>query len=636
MRTKRRSSTPGMKNMTLHLFGAAQEIGRSCFLLKIFDKAILLDCGIDPKKGGKERYPDLLKYVADANMGKTEQKTITELIDFVLITHYHIDHSGAIPYLVEICGYSGPIYTTHPTLESIPILLNDNSKLDQLGKGQRFFHAKPKMLENSLKNVIGHGMEKMVISGVSVTPYNAGHVIGSVMYFVEYMGASVLYTGDYNMTPNWLLRPAALPMLCPDVLITESTYGTVVRSSKKIRDREFLLKVHEGVSGGGKVLIPVQALGRAQELCLLVDMYWERMRLGHIPVYADSWMRERGNKVFGRFREWTNVDTDTKELENLFEYKHIERFRAEYLQQPGPMVIFSSPGSLSGGTSLEIFKELAPHKENKVIIPGYCKNNLLDKKILEGGEQDLKVGNEKISVKLQVENLSFTSHTDKKGILQLVMQVNPASVVLVHGDLPKMVALRNTIKRAISVPVSMPQNNTCHLLDTRLEMMEGVLRKDGKPCLYSEQGYPWRKKCSGSSGVGKLIEEYETRLVAALRCVPAHKREGVRRVFVRECIGGYAMKQILKARMNIGTHGVARTTALLFPRKGRTIEEIIGEVVVLFYPERLVQRVAESEVAVDNGLSVLFEEKDDRIRASVKYTEANTRKMMSVLRHFKS
>ena len=121
--------------------------------------------------------------------------------------------------------------------------------------------------------------------GFTVQCFYAGHVLGAAMFLVRCDGMSVLYTGDYNMTPDRHLGAAMPPMYSrPDVVISEATYATMIRESRRIRERNFFSKVHGCIMDGGKVLIPVFALGRAQELMLLLESYWERMDL-NVPIY---------------------------------------------------------------------------------------------------------------------------------------------------------------------------------------------------------------------------------------------------------------------------------------------------------------------------------------------------------------
>lgn len=126
-------------------------------------------------------------------------------------------------------------------------------------------------------------------------------------------------------------------------------YATIVRDSRRLREREFLKKVHECVAMGGKVLIPVFALGRSQELCLLIESYWERLSLD-VPVYFSAGLTEKANHYYRLYLQWTNqmIRTSLNER-NIFEFKHIKTFERHMADQPGPMVLFASPGMLHSG-----------------------------------------------------------------------------------------------------------------------------------------------------------------------------------------------------------------------------------------------------------------------------------------------
>lgn len=126
-----------------------------------------------------------------------------------------------------------------------------------------------------------------VTPDLSVRCYYGGHVLGAGMFLVTSGNDSVVYTGDYNMTPDRHLSSAWISKCRPDVLITESTYATMVRGAKKEREDEFLAKVRSCIDNGGKVLIPVFALGRAQELCIIIEEYWALHDL-KVPVYFSA------------------------------------------------------------------------------------------------------------------------------------------------------------------------------------------------------------------------------------------------------------------------------------------------------------------------------------------------------------
>jgi integrator complex subunit 11 len=159
---------------------------------------------------------------------------------------------------------------------------------------------------------------------LEIKVYYAGHVLGAGMFEIRVGQQSVVYTGDYNMTPDRHLGAAWIDRCRPDVLITESTYATTIRDSKRCRERDFIKKVHGCLDRGGKVLIPVFALGRAQELCILLETYWERMQLQY-PIYFSLGLTEKANNYYQLFITWTSQKIKKTFVErNMFEFKHIK------------------------------------------------------------------------------------------------------------------------------------------------------------------------------------------------------------------------------------------------------------------------------------------------------------------------
>lgn len=259
------------------------------------------------------------------------------------------------------------------------------------------------------------------------------------MFYVKVREESVVYTGDYNMTPDRHLGSAWIDKVRPDLLITETTYATTIRDSKKSRERDFLKRVHECVEKGGKVLIPVFALGRAQELCILLETYWERMNL-NIPIYFSAGLAEKANYYYKLFINWTNQKIkETFVKRNMFDFKHIKPYERTMVDNPGPMVLFATPGMLHAGTSLEVFKKWASNELNMCILPGYCVVGTVGNKLLAGQRGLVEIDKKTIiDVKCKVENLSFSAHADAKGIMQLISMCEPRNVLLVHGEKGKM------------------------------------------------------------------------------------------------------------------------------------------------------------------------------------------------------
>mmetsp|Transcript_10471 Transcript_10471/g.26898 ORF Transcript_10471/g.26898 Transcript_10471/m.26898 type:complete len:681 (+) Transcript_10471:291-2333(+) len=436
--------------------GAGQDVGRSCVLVSIGGKNVMFDCGMHMGYNDERRFPDF-SYIAKSG-------PLTSLLDAVIITHFHLDHCGALPYFSEMRGYDGPIFMTYPTKAIAPILLEDYRKITVEKKGETDFFTS-RMIKDCMKKVITVDLHQtvQVDDELEIKAYYAGHVLGAAMFKISVGDQSVVYTGDYNMTPDRHLGAAWIDKCRPDVIITESTYATTIRDSKRCRERNFLKKVHDCVAAGGKVLIPVFALGRAQELCILLETYWERNNLT-VPIYFSAGLTEKANNYYKLFISWTNQKIKRTFVErNMFEFKHILPFDRGYVDNPGPQVLFATPGMLHAGLSLFVFKRWAPNPKNMVIMPGYCVAGTVGAKVLSGAKVIEMEGSPPIHVRLSVEYLSFSAHADAKGIMQLIKQADAQNVVLVHGEARKMGFLAKKINKELGRPCYYPANG--HSID---------------------------------------------------------------------------------------------------------------------------------------------------------------------------
>lgn len=432
--------------------GAGQDVGRSCVIVTINGRTIMFDCGMHMGFNDDRRFPDF-SYISSTG-------SFDKVIDCIVISHFHLDHCGALPYFTEVCKYNGPIYMTYPTREVCPILLDDFRKIITV-KGRDLNIFTYQDIVNCMEKVVPINMNETYKHDEDfyITPYYAGHVIGAAMFHVEVGDQSVVYTGDYNTTPDRHLGPAAIKCLKPDLLITESTYGSITRDCRRVKEREFLKAVFDGVMRGGRVLIPTFALGRAQELCLLLDAYLERTGLD-IPVYFSGGLTEKANQIYKKFVSYTNETIKKKIFErNLFEYKHIKPFKSHLVHSEGPMVLFASPGMLHSGTSLKMFKEWCEDEKNLVIIPGYCVRGTVGERVLNGAKS-LKISGDMKEINLEVKNLAFSAHADAQGILKLIDQCMPRNVMLVHGERSRMKILKKSIEGRFGIPTFLPANGT--------------------------------------------------------------------------------------------------------------------------------------------------------------------------------
>lgn len=374
---------------------------------------------------------------------------------------------------------------THPTKALAPILLEDFRRLVVERRGEA--HPEAFFTLQSIKDCMQRVTplsihETKILDDLEVRPYYAGHVLGAAMFYVRVpsTGESVLYTGDYNMTPDRHLGAARTQLrLRPDLLITESTYATTLRDSKRARERDFLRNIHQCVAGGGKVLIPVFALGRVQELCILVEGYWKRMAgLSTVPIYFSAGMAEMANAYYRVFTSYTNEHLQETargtyagelalgERSNPFDFAYVRPWERHYVDHPGPMVLFSSPGMLHSGTSLEVFKRWCGDERNLLIIPGFCVSGTVGARLLAGQRiipvEEINPQGEPIqrtlNVRMAVKSMSFSAHADARGIMQLIRVCEPRHVVLVHGEAAKMAILKGRIEREMGLPCWDPPN----------------------------------------------------------------------------------------------------------------------------------------------------------------------------------
>lgn len=435
------------------VLGAGQEVGKSCVVVTINGKKIMFDCGMHMGYHDHRRYPD---FSLISNSGDFDSS-----LTCIIITHFHLDHIGALPYFTEVCGYKGPIFMTYPTKALAPLMLEDYRKVmvDRRGEEQQFsseniVECMNKVTAVDLKQTV------QVDKDLQIRAYYAGHVLGAAMFYAKVGDTAIVYTGDYNMTSDRHLGAAQIDRLQLDLLITESTYAETIRDSKYAREREFLNTVHKCVSNGGKVLIPTFALGRAQELCMLLDDYWERMSL-KVPIYFSAGLTIQANMYYKMLINWTSQKVkDTYATHNAFDFKHVSSFDRSLINAPGPCVLFATPGMISGGFSLEVFKHWAPYEANLVTLPGYCLHGTVGHKLRPGKPTKVDLDQDtQIDVRCQIHQLSFSPHTDSKGIMDLVKFLSPKNVILVHGEKPKMATLKDAIQSKLGIPCSDPANN---------------------------------------------------------------------------------------------------------------------------------------------------------------------------------
>lgn len=422
--------------LSIKPLGAGQEVGRSCIMLEFKGKQIMLDCGIHPGLSGMDALPyvDLIE---------------SEQIDLLLISHFHLDHCGALPWFLQKTNFKGRCFMTHATKAIYRWLLSDYIKVSNIATEQMLYTEAD--LEASMDKIetINFHEEKDVF-GIKFWAYNAGHVLGAAMFMIEIAGVKILYTGDFSRQEDRHLMAAEIPSVHPDVLITESTYGTHIHEKREDRESRFTNLVHEIVNRGGRCLIPVFALGRAQELLLILDEYWSlHPELHEIPIYYASSLAK---KCMAVYQTYVNAMNDKIRrqiaINNPFVFKHISNLKGiDHFDDIGPCVVMASPGMMQSGLSRELFESWCTDTKNGVIIAGYCVEGTLAKTILSEPEDIATMSGQRLPLKMSVDYISFSAHTDYQQTSEFIRILKPPHVILVHGEQNEMGRLKAALQR---------------------------------------------------------------------------------------------------------------------------------------------------------------------------------------------
>ncbi|XP_049828372.1 cleavage and polyadenylation specificity factor 73 isoform X2 [Schistocerca gregaria] len=338
---------------------------------------------------------------------------------------------------------------THATKAIYRWLLSDYIKVSNIATEQMLYtEADLEASMDKIETINFH--EEKDVYGIKFWAYNAGHVLGAAMFMIEIAGVKILYTGDFSRQEDRHLMAAEIPNIHPDVLITESTYGTHIHEKREEREGRFTALVHDIVNRGGRCLIPVFALGRAQELLLILDEYWsQHTELHDIPIYYASSLAK---KCMAVYQTYVNAMNDKIRrqiaINNPFVFKHISNLKGiDHFEDIGPCVVMASPGMMQSGLSRELFESWCTDSKNGVIIAGYCVEGTLAKTILSEPEEISTMSGQKLPLKMSVDYISFSAHTDYQQTSEFIRILKPPHVVLVHGEQNEMSRLKAALQR---------------------------------------------------------------------------------------------------------------------------------------------------------------------------------------------
>ncbi len=456
--------------MKVTFLGAAGTVTGSCYLLECADKKFMVDCGLF--QGNREM----------EKRNSTIHSYDPKDVDFILVTHAHIDHSGLLPRIVSR-GFSGPIYTSAPTRDLLEIMLLDSAYIQE--KEAEWANRKTKRkggkmvdalytkadAEKTLPliNVVNYEQSFEPVPGVTVTYRDAGHILGSAFIRIEYeedgKQLSMLFSGDLGRPDQLIVNDPTIANT-PDYLFLESTYGNRDHKDEQNSLKELAEAIEYAYSRGEKVVIPAFAVERSQQIIYTLHLLSKQGKLPKdMPVYLDSPMAIRATEVFKKHAD--HVDPDTQKLINKgdspFDLPNLrytlstEESRA-INNSSGSAIVISASGMATAGRIKHHLRHNLWRPGAAVVFVGYQGVGTMGRRLVNGTDK-VRIFGEDVAVAAKIFTIGgFSGHAGQSEILDWVKNFNNSQmkVFLVHGEVKAQEALKVMLEERFKLNVYLP------------------------------------------------------------------------------------------------------------------------------------------------------------------------------------
>jgi KH/beta-lactamase-domain protein len=441
--------------------GGYREVGRSAHLLTTPNSKVLIDCGLDP---GSDRTPYF----------NAPELLPLDSLDAVVITHAHLDHCGLVPVLLKY-GYQGPIYATPPSRDLMALMLLDAIKVTNQ-EARRGLYDSSHVRELVSQTIpLRWGETTDVSPDLRLTMHNAGHILGSSIchFHIGDGDYNLAYSGDIKFERSWLFNPAANRFPRLEALVLESTYGGYrdVQPSRQQASDEFASFVTKVLGRGGKLVVPVFAVGRSQEVMLVLEERMRDGRLPRVPVYLDGMIFE-ATAIHTAYPEYLNSQLrtqifqqgDNPFLSDVFHRVDSSQMRQGILDDKEPCVVLATSGMMSGGPVMEYFRAWAPEEKHGLLFVGYQADGTFGRRLQRGmSEASFMDGGRPYSVPVRLEIATiegFSGHSDRVQLMNYVATLDPRPqrVILCHGEESKSLDLSAALHKRLNLETRTPYN----------------------------------------------------------------------------------------------------------------------------------------------------------------------------------
>jgi len=438
-------------------YGGAGTVTGANFLFEVGGKKILVDCGLTQGP----------KVAEDVNWAPFPYNP--KEIDFLFVTHAHIDHIGRIPKLIHE-GFRGKIYSTKPTKDLAGPMLEDTAWI--LSKNDDF-NLKEIYSEENLKTAFSlwedfEYKEKITtLEKIEVSFLDAGHILGSAMILFTYKGKRVLFTGDLGNSPSPLL-PDTEKVEAADYLITESVYGDRNHESRDERRKKLEEVIEDNYKRKGALIIPTFSLERSQELLFELNNLVEGKRIPVMPVFLDSPLAIRLTDIFKSYKHYFN-ETAQKIMTqdpHLFDFPGLKfTLEAEESKKiehtPNPKIIIAGSGMSAGGRIVHHERNFLPDPNNTLLLTGYQTVGSPGRLIQEG-VKTVRITGDYVNVRSHVVTIyGYSGHKDSDGLIQFIQDLceSVKKIFVVMGEPKSSMFLVQKIRDNLGIEAYAPEQD---------------------------------------------------------------------------------------------------------------------------------------------------------------------------------